>query len=418
MAVKAQAEITLAHVSSVSSVTRYYRLASPSATPAKPTANPPPGWVLTEPAYTEGQTTVLYAVEMTLLSDGTFIFSNVSKVAAFTASVISFNKAAAVGASTTPIINANADGMLLSGIYQFYMQLPDSVAGPARPTTYDPTASAEGWESSKPDLESAMVVWTTTRIDKSNGTFEYTPVVLDADYSATREIWNDQKAQKDFYANMSFENVYVGPVEPSEITPGLVWIVTVDAGDEGWKAEDVRIYSDSEGWMTYTTLSGVIVVPGTDGNSPTYIDGSGIDTSQLVAGVVHATTAWFGAIEASRVLVSNLKEVVDVNTDDITTYKEHIEIGTNAQGEGQIRISSIPIDDKSKDSSDLTMTAHKIELRVNEVEQVQILGGSSELVSENNYVKENFRLGEYVQRAIGEGESARLVFNWAGKRVV
>ena len=413
MAVKAQAEITLAHVSSVASVTRYYRLASPSAAPAKPTANPPTGWVLTEPTYKEGQTTVLYSVDMTLLTDGTFIFSNVSKSAAFTASVVAFNKAAAVGTATTPIINANANGLLLSGVYQFFMQLPLDVAAPARPTTYDPTASAEGWTDEKPDMELTMVVWSVTRIDKTNGTFEYTPVVLDADYSATRTLWNEQKSQKDFYANMSLENVYVGPTAPAKPSPGLVWIVTVDGGDEGWRAEDVRIYSAAEGWMTYTTLSGVIVVPGTDGNIPTYIDGNGVDTSQLVAGVVHATTAWFGAIEASRVLVSNLKEVVDENTGNIKTYQEHIAIGN-----GEIRISSTPIDNTADESSELLLTSSKIEMKVDDVSQVQIIGETSAMITQNSYIEENLRLGEYIQRAIGEGESARIVFNWAGKRVV
>ena len=66
MAVKAKAEITLATIRDVQSVTRYYLLqSSTSSMPSKPTANPPTGsWVKTEPSYTSGSTNSLYLTDL------------------------------------------------------------------------------------------------------------------------------------------------------------------------------------------------------------------------------------------------------------------------------------------------------------------------------------------------------------------
>ena len=80
MAVKAKAEITLASVRDVKSTTRYYLLQSSTASkPAMPTANPPGGnWVKTEPSYTSGSTNSLYFTDLTVFSDDTFAYSDVS----------------------------------------------------------------------------------------------------------------------------------------------------------------------------------------------------------------------------------------------------------------------------------------------------------------------------------------------------
>ena len=79
MAVKAHAQITLSAVVDIASVWWYYKLQSATlAVPAKPTANPPSGWVLTEPTYVEDSTNSLYFVELTVFTDGTFSYSGVS----------------------------------------------------------------------------------------------------------------------------------------------------------------------------------------------------------------------------------------------------------------------------------------------------------------------------------------------------
>ena len=95
MAVKARAEITLATIKDVQSVTRYYLLQSSTASmPAKPTANPPGGsWVRTEPSYTSGSTNSLYFTDLTVFSDDTFTYSDVSLSSSYEAAKAAYNKA-------------------------------------------------------------------------------------------------------------------------------------------------------------------------------------------------------------------------------------------------------------------------------------------------------------------------------------
>ena len=95
MAVKAKAEITLATIRDVQSVTRYYLLqSSTSSIPSKPTVNPPGGtWVKTEPSYTSGSTNSLYFTDLTVFTDGSFSYSDVSLSSSYEAAKAAYNKA-------------------------------------------------------------------------------------------------------------------------------------------------------------------------------------------------------------------------------------------------------------------------------------------------------------------------------------
>ena len=95
MAIKASASITLSATVDVAAVWRYYLLqASTLATPAKPTINPPGGsWSTTEPSYTAGSTNSLYFTDLTVFSDGSFAYSNVSLSSSYEAAKAAYNKA-------------------------------------------------------------------------------------------------------------------------------------------------------------------------------------------------------------------------------------------------------------------------------------------------------------------------------------
>lgn len=97
MAVLASATATLSSVVDVAAVYRYYLLQSSTlAVPAKPTANPPGGsWDDVEPPYTSGSTNSLYTVELTVFSDGTWSYSEVSLSSSYEAAKGAYNKAAA-----------------------------------------------------------------------------------------------------------------------------------------------------------------------------------------------------------------------------------------------------------------------------------------------------------------------------------
>lgn len=80
------------------SINRYYSLQSSTANPpGKPTTNPPPSaWSLTEPAYTAGSTNTLYTVELTIFTNDTFKYSEVSKSSSYEAAKQAYNKAVGV----------------------------------------------------------------------------------------------------------------------------------------------------------------------------------------------------------------------------------------------------------------------------------------------------------------------------------
>lgn len=78
---------------SVTSITPYYyQIATGSAQPAKPTASTPPSpWTSVEPAYADN--TELYRTEKVGFSNGTYTYTNVVKVSAYTAAIDSRVKA-------------------------------------------------------------------------------------------------------------------------------------------------------------------------------------------------------------------------------------------------------------------------------------------------------------------------------------
>ena len=97
MAVKASAHITLNSVVDIKATYRYYLLQSSTLSkPSKPTANPPGGsWDDAEPTYTSGSTNSLYYVDLTVFSDDTFLYSEVSLSTSYEAAKEAYNKAGA-----------------------------------------------------------------------------------------------------------------------------------------------------------------------------------------------------------------------------------------------------------------------------------------------------------------------------------
>lgn len=155
MAVKASASVTLSKTVDVSGVTRYYQLvASTASAPAKPTTNPPASaWTSKEPGYDGTTTNTLYFTDMTVLSDGTFSFSDVSKSSSYEAAKQAYNKA------TTAQTTANAS---LSKVVVEY------AVG-----TSATTAPTSGWSSATPTWESGKYVWQRTGT-KLNSASSYT----------------------------------------------------------------------------------------------------------------------------------------------------------------------------------------------------------------------------------------------------
>lgn len=95
MTVKAKADVTISRIVDIEKVTRYYLLQSSTATkPSKPTVNPPGGsWTITEPSYVSDTTNTLYFTDQTLLTNGTYSYSDVSISSSYEAAKEAWNKA-------------------------------------------------------------------------------------------------------------------------------------------------------------------------------------------------------------------------------------------------------------------------------------------------------------------------------------
>ena len=97
MAIVASALITLASVTDVKSVTRYYILrSSTQSSPTSTTNTISPvisNWSTSEPTYTEGSTNSLYFVDKTTFSDDTYAYSAVSLSSSYEAAKVAYNKA-------------------------------------------------------------------------------------------------------------------------------------------------------------------------------------------------------------------------------------------------------------------------------------------------------------------------------------
>lgn len=125
MAILAKADITISRIIDVKAVTTYYLLqSSTAAKPNKPTAIPPGGnWNTTEPTYESGSTSTLYTVILTIMSNDTYSYSDVSKSSSYEAAKEAWNKAnraqAAADAAAkvaTNYIQGTDDGLIVGNM--------------------------------------------------------------------------------------------------------------------------------------------------------------------------------------------------------------------------------------------------------------------------------------------------------------
>lgn len=103
--IEAESEITLFYVSEIDCTIRYYLLQATSANPpGKPTTYPPGGnWQTTEPEYIASSMNSLYFTDLTVLTNGDFSYSEVSKSSSYEASRDAWNKANSITDDVTAL---------------------------------------------------------------------------------------------------------------------------------------------------------------------------------------------------------------------------------------------------------------------------------------------------------------------------
>lgn len=121
MAVRASDRATLVRIADLDQSKPYFLLQdSMLPAPAKPGdspsgTNPPPApWQTTEPTYTPGATTSLYRTDISVFSDGTFTYSDVSLSSAYEAAKGAYNAAAAAqGTASSALTAANGKNRIV-----------------------------------------------------------------------------------------------------------------------------------------------------------------------------------------------------------------------------------------------------------------------------------------------------------------
>lgn len=109
MAIIASSKVTLMLLNQVASTQKYYLLRDsllswPTPDPPVVNVEPPTSggtWSTTEPAYVEGSTNTLYTVDQTKYTDGSIVYSSISKSSSYEAAKVAYNKAKAAQDTAT-----------------------------------------------------------------------------------------------------------------------------------------------------------------------------------------------------------------------------------------------------------------------------------------------------------------------------
>ena len=114
MAVKANAAITVAIERDVQGTWRFYRIAPSASVPSAPTEAEgktfvssgavPSGWSLVEPSYDGTSANSLYTVDLTAFTDGSVVWTGVSKSSSYEASRQAYSEAQAAKETATSFI--------------------------------------------------------------------------------------------------------------------------------------------------------------------------------------------------------------------------------------------------------------------------------------------------------------------------
>lgn len=191
MAVKASAAITVSIERDIQGTWRFYRIASSSSTPSAPTTaqgqafvnsgTVPSGWSKVEPAYDGTSTNSLYTVDLTAFTDGSVVWTDVSKSSSYEASKQAYNKASsAEGQAQAAQDTADSVALDLATNYDSSMvteqKITEAVAAE--------TAAREASELAKIDRTNG-----NSRIEWVNGIFKIIAIGDEATYST--EIGGD-----------------------------------------------------------------------------------------------------------------------------------------------------------------------------------------------------------------------------------
>ncbi len=342
MAVKAKAEITLATIRDVQSVTRYYLLqSSTSSIPSKPTANPPGGsWVKTEPSYTSGSTNSLYFTDLTVFSDGTFVYSDVSLSSSYEAAKAAYNKAVSAegtaNSASDKVDNLQVGGrnLILNTLY------PDATGSNLkRPHIFGQISNTGG-------RGTCMVAEHGIRFTTTSENWQYIYFGASANSAEPCMLGLEAGETYTLSADLSWKilSSEAGMADTAtRFMGGMLWYSTVDSGSFSsiGTIEDFPITQADKGTEMSGRLEYTFTVPltakrlylgirSTDANANHYAVGDYIEARNLKLEKGNKATDWTPAPEDLDAAVTAAKQTAD------TALAQSVEyiIGTQTEATG------------------------------------------------------------------------------------
>ena len=152
------------------------------------------------------------------------------------------------------------------------------------------------WSDTEPPLQVGYSLFRREKIELDNGTVMYTPTSLvTANQSAERSLYISNLAKE-----LAEGLVDLSPSMPENPLPGQVWI----SQDEKKNMTGVWRFNGSE-WQQSSILTGLIMVPGEDGQM-TLVGPKGVDTPSVLADIIRTEVLYADVGGVKKFIVSDI----------------------------------------------------------------------------------------------------------------
>ena len=154
----------------------------------------------------------------------------------------------------------------------------------------------DGWYEQEPAYEEGYVLYKRERITFSNGQVSYTPATGSSSYQTAENSLYISNLAKELAEGL----VDLSPSMPENPLPGQVWI----SQDEETNMTGVWRFNGSE-WQQSSILTGLIMVPGEDGQM-TLIGPRGIDAPSVLADIIRTEVLYANVGGVKKFIVSDI----------------------------------------------------------------------------------------------------------------
>lgn len=310
----------------------------------------------------------------------------------------------------------------------YYLKQASTLSPPAKPTTNPPPST---WKTDEPvyTAGSTDTLYTVMLTAYGSVTFEYGPVQKSSSFEAAKQAYNKAvSAETAAGEALSLANlaeqladgmVWVGPEEPPHElrVEGQVWIETdTFDGEDGPEERMVAIRSleDPEPstavWQTYTTITGLLIVPGEDG-IPTIIDQSGITVGTAMAESIGVGALAADSVGAKQIILGEVKKNhldphLEGVLDDAEDLAERVVILPSSITISRSRVGG------SGPLTALRLEADRLSFIVDDEPAAYINASTRVMHIDNAIFTESVQIGEHQVRKLGD--QGITIFTWNG----